>query len=88
MMVGDLMTTAQISETTKLVAHGKQLALLLDPEMLRAMGIDETTPVSIKVVGGSIVVAPAPVPTHRQQFEVAKQDTFKKYDSVLKKLAE
>jgi antitoxin MazE len=71
-----------------LTRHGNSLALVIDKPLLEMMRVDETTPLSLTMNGNSLIIAPAPNPARQKKFEAAKQDTFKKYDRVLKKLAQ
>jgi antitoxin component of MazEF toxin-antitoxin module len=72
-----------------LTRHGNSLALVIDKPILELLRIDESTPLSITTDGTKLVVAPAAAdPKRAAKFEDAKRDTFKKYDKVLKRLAE
>jgi antitoxin component of MazEF toxin-antitoxin module len=71
-----------------LTRHGNSLALVIDKPILELLRIDETTPLSITTDGTKLLVAPALDSKRQQKFESAKRDTFKKYDKVLKRLAE
>ena len=71
-----------------LTRHGNSLALVIDKPILEMLRIDEATPLSVTMSGNCLVVAPAPDPARTGKFQAAKKDTFKKYRSVLKKLAE
>jgi hypothetical protein len=60
----DEMATTEIA-TVKLVPHGKDLALLIDPQLLRELGIDEKTPLSVTTDGCAIFITPAVAIPHR-----------------------
>ena len=72
----------------KLTRHGNSLALVIDKPILELLRIDESTPLSITTDGTKLVVETAADPKRAAKFEAAKKDTFKKYDKVLKRLAE
>lgn len=71
-----------------LTKHGNSLALVIDKPLLEMMRVDENTPLLLTMNGNTLIVAPAPDPARRQKFEAAKRDTFKKYDKMMKRLAE
>jgi antitoxin component of MazEF toxin-antitoxin module len=71
-----------------LTKHGNSLALVIDKPLLEMMRIDESTPLSVTMNGNCLVIAPAPDPARKKKFEAAKRDTFKKYDKMMKRLAE
>ncbi len=76
------------TDTVKLIPHGQKLAVVLDRNLLRQLGIDENTPVSVTRNGESIQITRANPNDRNEKFQAAKTDTFDKYDSTLKKLAE
>ena len=71
-----------------LTRHGNSLALVIDKPLLEMMRVDEKTPLSVTMNGNCLIIAPAPDPARQKKFQAAKRDTFKKYDRVLRKLAE
>ena len=71
-----------------LTRHGNSLALVIDKPLLEILHIDESTPLSITTNGSCLVIARAPDPARQKKFEAAKRDTFKKYDKMMKRLAE
>ncbi len=74
--------------TTKLVPLGQGLALLLDPDVLREIGIEADTPVSITTDGRSIRISPAARRPSAEELEAAIQHIDAKWGKVMKKLAE
>jgi hypothetical protein len=81
------MATTQ-APAVKLVPHGKEFALLIDPQLLRELGIDETTPLSVTTDGHSIFVQPAVGHPTPEQLKESLERVNAKWGSVLKKLAE
>ena len=71
-----------------LTKHGNSLALVIDKPLLEMMRIDESTPLSVTMNGNCLVIAPAADPALNNKCEAAKRDTFKKYDKMMKRLAE
>lgn len=67
-----------------------RLALVLAPELLASVGIEATTPLSVSVVGDSLVITPVDAGSEerRARFESAVKDTFDRYDDVFRRLAE
>lgn len=61
---------------------------MIDPSILRELGVDVSSSVSLTVSGGILHVTPVPADDRRARFEAAKKDTFDKYDDVFRKLAE
>ena len=82
------MASSEITPTARLVPHEKGFALILDPELLRQLGLDENTPLAVTINGKSLrVTAEADDLERQRKFEAAKADTFQKYDDVLRRLA-
>ena len=68
--------------------HGDGLALVIDPSILAQLGIDETTPLEVSVVGRTIVVSPTQDDERRKRFEAAIADVNERYAKTFKRLAE
>jgi antitoxin component of MazEF toxin-antitoxin module len=75
-------------EGTKLVPHGKGFALPIDASLLRELGIDETTPITVTVEGGRLMIAKAAAHATKEQVTAALENVNREWGGVLKKLAE
>jgi hypothetical protein len=82
------MATTTETPTVTLVPHDKGLALLIDPELLRELGFDEKTPLSVTKDGQTILVRPAVGHPTPEQLKASVERVNAEWGSVLKKLAE
>jgi antitoxin component of MazEF toxin-antitoxin module len=71
-----------------LTRHGNSLALVIDKPILDMLQIDADTPLSVTTDGNCLVIAPAKDDARAKKFEQAMKDTFKKYDGMLRRLAQ
>jgi hypothetical protein len=74
--------------TVTLVSHGKQLALIIDSELLRDLGIDEKTPLKVLSDGQSLLVVPATNGADEANFQKALNELHERYGRMLKRLAQ
>ncbi|MCK6478884.1 MAG: AbrB/MazE/SpoVT family DNA-binding domain-containing protein [Planctomycetes bacterium] len=72
----------------RLVRHGDDFALILDREQLVLLGIQEDTPLRVRVEGGALLVSPEPDPGRRARFEEALEECYLRYGNALRRLAE
>jgi hypothetical protein len=82
------MSIAKAPLKATLIPQADGAAILLDAAVLRELGIDGNTPVSVTVNGQQVAVSPLSREERRARFEAAKNDTFEKYDDVFRRLAE
>ncbi|MFA9478391.1 AbrB/MazE/SpoVT family DNA-binding domain-containing protein [Phycisphaerales bacterium AB-hyl4] len=68
--------------------HGNSQALVIDRSMMEALGINEDTPLQVSVRDGSLVVTPAEVGIEPEQFEASLNKVMRRYDGMLKRLAQ
>ena len=83
-----MQVTASPGAETKLVPHGKGFALPIDADLLRELGIDENTPVTVTVEGGRLLIAKAAARATKEQVAAALDNVNREWGGVLKKLAE
>ena len=72
----------------KLSKHGDGLAPVIDPSILQQLGIDETTPLEVSVVGRTIVVSPTQDDERQKRFEAVMASANKRYAKTFRRLAE
>ena len=82
------MATTDSKTGVKIVPHDDGIALVFDPELLRQLGIDENTPLSVTTDGRSIQIMPATKTPTPEQVANALKEVNRKWGGVLKKLAE
>jgi hypothetical protein len=75
-------------EGTKLLPHGNGFVLPIDPSLLRELGIDETTPITVTAEAGRLVIAKAAAHATKEQVAASLQNVNREWGGVLKKLAE
>jgi hypothetical protein len=73
---------------THLVKLGEECALVLDDQVLKASGIDETTPLQVSNYGDVIVVAPERDPARVEKLKSIMEEAHAEYGEVFKKLAD
>jgi antitoxin component of MazEF toxin-antitoxin module len=71
----------------KLTKHGNSLALLIDKAVLDLLKIDADTPLEITTDGGILIISPVRDKRQRKKFEQALEETNRKYQKMLKRLA-
>jgi len=72
--------------TKKLVKHGNSLALVIDKPILDLLKIDGDTPLDVTTDGKHLVVSRADA-RGRVKLDAAFDNTVKKFDRMLKRLA-
>ena len=72
----------------RVVPHGDGFALMLDPRLLKVMGIDEHTPLSISVEDSALYITHVRPPPTPEQIEATLREINRDWGPVLKKLAE
>ncbi len=82
------MATAKTKAGARIVAHDDGMALVFDPELLRELGIDENTLVSVTTEGQSLRITPVGRYATREEVEKAMREINQEWGDVLKKLAE
>ncbi|MEO6435664.1 MAG: hypothetical protein ABIP55_07865 [Tepidisphaeraceae bacterium] len=82
------MATTETTPTIKLVPFGQGYAVLLDPDLLRQIGVDENTPVDVTTDGRSIVITAAVGRPSEAELNETLDRVNAKWGVVLKKLAE
>lgn len=74
---------------TKLTKHGDSYSLQIDRFMLERLGIDENTPLEVRMSGRMITCEPAEDAAQRSaDLDRFLEDTNERYGEVLKRLAE
>ncbi len=73
--------------TTTLMNVGDDLALILDRETLKALGIDDRTSLDVVVDAAGIHIRPTP-DLHRQQVLAAARRVMDAHDETFRKLAQ
>ena len=74
--------------TKKLTKHGNSLALIIDRAVLDLLKIDHTTPLDITTDGEVLIINPIRHSEHKVKFKKALKYINRKYNRVLKRLAE
>jgi putative addiction module antidote len=74
----------------RLSKHGNSLAVIIDKPILSLLNITESSEIEITTDGVSVIITPSDkkTPSADKKFESAMNDFFKKYDSLMKKLAD
>ncbi len=72
--------------TQQLIRHGDTLALVLDRELVERLGLDETSRVSVRVDGQSMIISTDP--SRMMAFGEAMNEVNEEYREVFKRLAE
>ena len=78
---------------THLVEHGDDLALIIDPSMLKKLEIDKETNLDISVENKKIIIKPAPVvpealSNQERTIQRIGEEIMEKYAGVFKALAQ
>ena len=71
-----------------LTKHGNSLALVIEKPILELIGADSETQFDITTDGHALVLTPIKDASREKEFKKALDETNKKYQEVLKKLAE
>ncbi len=71
---------------TKLVRIGDDIALVLDPPILKELGLDEGSEVDLSIDDGALVVTP--VRDREQRFRQATEEIDRKYADVFRRLSD
>ncbi len=82
------MSTVDTTNPVKFVRQGTTFVLQIDPELLRELGIDESTPVSVSTDGRSIRISLKISHTTQEQLAATMERVNARWSAVLKKLAE
>lgn len=72
----------------RLIKHGDELALVIEPSILEQLNIDKTTPLALSIEGRSLVVTPIRDEEQRRRIEEALDSANQRYGDVLRRLAE
>lgn len=72
----------------KLSKHGNSLALVIEKPVLELLGITADTELEVTTDGNRLIVVPACSEEYERSFQEAADFVFKRYDKVLRKLAE
>jgi antitoxin component of MazEF toxin-antitoxin module len=73
---------------TRLVKHGRDLALVIEPSILTKLQIDENTALELAISGRALIVTPVDDPLRREKLEAALADGNERFARTFKKLAE
>jgi antitoxin component of MazEF toxin-antitoxin module len=77
----------EIPMTKTLTKHGNSLALVIDKPILELLNFDADTPLSITTNGQQIIIS-RDDPKRQEKLDEAFEDTARKYDGMLKRLAQ
>ena len=72
----------------KLTKHGNSMALVIDRPILDLLKIDDETPLEISTDGKVLIISPMNDEDRREKFETAMGKVNRKYNKLLKRLAE
>ena len=72
----------------RLTRHGNSLALVLDKGVLDLLSIDADTPLHVSTDGKCLIVSPVRDAARAKRFRAALREGSRKYNRVLKRLAD
>lgn len=72
----------------KLQKHGNSRALVIDRPLMEALGIDDDSPLQVRISGNSLVVTPVDVGIGRERVAKAIAALRPRYGEMLRRLAE
>ncbi|MEX0885743.1 MAG: hypothetical protein WD009_04810 [Phycisphaeraceae bacterium] len=68
--------------------HGNSQALVIDRTMMEMMGITADTPLQVTIRNGALMVTPSNGGIDAERFEASTTKIMRRYDGMLKRLAE
>ncbi len=72
----------------RLTRHGNSLALVIDKGVLDILDIDAETPLSVNTDGKCLIVSPIRDTARGKRFRAALKEGTRRYNRVLKRLAD
>lgn len=82
------MATSRTKAQARIVRHDDGMAVLFEPEILRELGMDENTLLSVTTDGQTLRITPVARYATREEVENAMRQINQEWGDVLKKLAE